>query len=664
MPKQEKDKKAKSEKIKTSKSVGGKGEKAQKKKRNIRFLDPTWEDYCADHGTPRSFPALVWNYIKGMAGAFIHHLPQVLIPMVIVYVVMFLFNVYFWSILNDTMWIGRGTVGASDLAPYLVGGGVYEGTPFKGVSPFDKAGDFMTGTLVAPLTFALGLLIPRLIYRILQRGPFAPVKDFFSVLPLRKHYMKEREAQDTAKKNTLFLRTGILCASVAGFLIRNPFAVFVFMLLFFFSFGQGAESQIGQGIFFIKASNKKLHDGRRKDHPFYSDGMLWLYYLAVGFAIYTAVNVVLWVLFDYNFYARLAVTVVLAVVSLAFAGTGKKQIAATAAGFLALFGFFLWLDRLTALADDDGWSESGRSAKGLMQNGGWPKGSKSSGRPAVSGDTGTLLSQLQGYQKVLENKAANGEASKADEFALNKLKQMQQDLKDGKTVSANEVASVKKLMQDSNSGQLGGDPNAQVKPPGFFETLGEASAQTLEDLARADNAGTKIARMSLAGLTGGSSEVVLIPAQAGYNMADEYANNPNLDPNNWGTRFSQFAREGGSAYVNMVVSDKISGAITGKLGIQDINISTAINETIHGESGALVHFGMSQTVGNTVGEVTSMVYDAGAKSPLAQKAGQGLANYANDVNNIMNHSSTTGTVMNAENSLGNVRRQMRLNGEF
>lgn len=491
------------------------------KQKSARFQDPTWEDYCADHATPRSFLKLVLGYLKNSLDGIIHHLPSTVIPLVIVYVAMFFFNIYFWSILNDTMWVGRGTVGKSDFAPYLVGGGVFEGTAFKGVAPFDKAGSFSTGTLVAPFTFALGLLIPRLIFRILQKGPFAPLQDFFSVIPLRNHYVSESRQTHEKKQNADLFRTGILCASIAGFLIRNPFAVFVFMLVFFFSFGQGAESQIGQSIFMVKASNRRLHDGRKKEIPYYSDGMMWLYYLAVGFAIYTVLNIILWVLFDYNFYVRLGTTVALAVVSLLFAGKGRKKMVETAVGFVAVIGFFLWLDKLTVYADDNGWSESGRSYKGLTKNGGWSKASKSARTPGISGDTGALMSTLQRYQKFLQKKAAGGEPlSDTDVEVLKRLNQKVRDLKDGKNVSANEVEHLRKLMFGSNGGDLSGNANEQVKPPSVWQDFGTAAGETFEEVARGETPAAQVVRGLAGTLTGGASEVVFTPIQAGYGMYD------------------------------------------------------------------------------------------------------------------------------------------------
>lgn len=534
--------------------------KQQKRiKEDARFQDPTWEAYLADHGTPRSFPMLIKSYLRNAFNGVLHHFLPTVIPLVIVYAAMYYFNIYFWAYWNDTMWLGRGTVGTGQFVPYLVGGGIYEGTPFKGVSPFDKAGVLATGTLVAPFTFAVGLLIPRLLFRILQRGPVAPVKDFFSVVPLRNHYVS-----DNGNKDGVFLRAGIFCASIAGFLIRNPFAVFVFTLVFFLSFGQGAESQIGQGIFIIRACDKKLHDGRKKTFPVYSDGMLWLYYLAIGFALYTVINVILWIFFDYNFYVRLGVTVVLMVVSLFFAKNGRKDIVGSTVCFLAIVGVFLWLDRLIAYADDGGVSESPNGK--IRQNSGYPAMSKSAKTPGISGDSATLLSTLQHYQDFFKKKVAHGEKlTDTDAEVLKRVNQKIRDLKDGKTVSAKEVESLRKIMQKSNLGEMAGNVNETVKPPSVWKDLGTAAGETFEEVARGETLAAQGVRGLTGTLTGGASELVFTPIQAGYGMYDYVeAGGSNA--------FEAFGNE-----ATKVVISEATGYVTGKAA-EGINTSLGIND--------------------------------------------------------------------------------------
>ena len=84
---------------------------------DLRFLDPTFEEYRDDENSPKSFFQLVVAYLKNAVNGIIHHLPEILIPMLIVSVALFAFNIWFWSIKNDTMWMGRGTVGKNPLSP-------------------------------------------------------------------------------------------------------------------------------------------------------------------------------------------------------------------------------------------------------------------------------------------------------------------------------------------------------------------------------------------------------------------------------------------------------------------------------------------------------------------------------------------------------------------
>lgn len=424
-----------------------------------RYQEPTFEQYCADPQAPRSFQVLIFSALKARVKGYVKSIPRLLLTMIPFTILTMVFNVYFWSVINDTMWAGRGTWGRISFMPYLIGGAVYEGTKYKGVTPFETAGLTPTGKLVAPLTFALSLLFSRLVMRRKQGGTAAISKDFASVKELRDHYEKElsvaprpsvpkmnrpaapnmpygqaaagiqgnvqgypnmpynqgnpntaydeaiNNAVNNAKvmattngyidlsnlSNNIYMRIGLCCAIILGFIIRNPFAVPLFALLLYFSFGQGGESDIGQMFFRIRSADGKLYNGRKQIPPKYSEGMLIMYYMSIGLFMYTAVNIILWFLFNYNFYMRFIVSGGLIAAIFVLGGGGKKQIAGMISSILFIVGGFSLFYAVTVFADDNGWSESGRTLKGLMHNNGFPKALLSSTIPAIFWDLGILF---------------------------------------------------------------------------------------------------------------------------------------------------------------------------------------------------------------------------------------------------------------------------------
>ena len=400
----------------------------QKMNTDPRYQEPTFQQYCSDPKAPRSFKALIFSALKARIGARIKGMPQALKMMVPMTILSTVFNVFFWSVLNDTMWAGSGTWGRISFIPYLIGGAVYSGSRYKGATPFEVAGLTPTGKVVVPLTLGLSLLYSRWKVRKSQGGQAAINADLASVRKVRDHYehalhvapkpgaFKRRSApqpdgasaQDMAGRakemastngyidlsnlsNNIYMRTGLCCAVIFGFLIRNPFAVPVFAILFYFSFGQGGQSDLGQSLFRVRSADGRLYNGRKQEVPLYSEGMLVMYYMAIGMFMYTAVNIVLWFLFNYNFYFRFLVSAGLIAAIFYFGGGAKQQAKSMISVFLLAAGGALLFNCLTVFADDNGWSESGRTIGGLISNNGFPKSLWSSFLPVLFWDLGLFF---------------------------------------------------------------------------------------------------------------------------------------------------------------------------------------------------------------------------------------------------------------------------------
>ncbi|MBQ7534334.1 MAG: hypothetical protein IJT43_01805 [Stomatobaculum sp.] len=113
--------------------------------------------------------------------------------------------------------------------------------------------------------------------------------------------------------------------------------------------------------------------------------------MAIGLFMYSAVNVVLWFLFNYNYYFRFLVSAGLVAAIFVLGGGGKKQAAGMMSSIILVAVGSLLFNCLTVFADDNGWSESGRNIPGLLHNNGFPKSLWSSFIPVLFWDLGILL---------------------------------------------------------------------------------------------------------------------------------------------------------------------------------------------------------------------------------------------------------------------------------
>ena len=399
---------------------------------DMRYREPSFNQYCQDPAAPRSLQVFLLVALRNRIQSFVKNLPKMLLIMITFTVLTFVFNIFFWAVLNDTMWAGSGRLGSLSFMPYLIGGAVYSGSRYKGVTPFEIAGMTPTGKIVAPLTFALSMLLSLLLLRKKQAGSGAVSRDFASVKSLKEYYEKilgvaskpapvnmnmagnpnmprtqnnPNTAYDpnnqnnaineivdfTNLANNVYMRIGLCCAFIFGFIIRNPFAIPLFGLILYLSFGQGGQSSLGQMIFRIRVADSRLYNGKKQKYPRFCEGMLAMYYMAVGLFLYSAVNVLLWFIFNYNFYIRFIVTGVLVAALIVLGTGGKKQFTGLMSSIFVILGGITMYYLRTVLADDGGITESGGTLVGLLHNGGFTKMAESSLLPGLSFDVGIFL---------------------------------------------------------------------------------------------------------------------------------------------------------------------------------------------------------------------------------------------------------------------------------
>lgn len=220
----------------------------------------------------------------------------------------------------------------------------------------------------------LTLLLRHLILQLRQKkaGFFA---DLFRIPAAVRDCRTQKDGDGKSKWIVLALVWAL------GFLVMNPITIILAAVLLLLMFAQGSGNLLVQTAFlWACAKNRKKVDAGQKPEPDSRKDRLLLFYGSMGLAIYGLVSVLLWFAVDYHWWVRLAVTVLMVLFALlqvflpgVFSGKLRSGTAVifllclTAMCAAAIFGSSLGI----VLADDGGWSESGGTLAGLMQNAGF-----------------------------------------------------------------------------------------------------------------------------------------------------------------------------------------------------------------------------------------------------------------------------------------------------
>ena len=89
----------------------------QNKNNDPRYQEPTFQQYCSDPEAPRSYQALISGYLKARVAAYVKNMPRLLKMMIPVTILSTVFNVFFWSVLDDTMWAVKRHLGKDLVYP-------------------------------------------------------------------------------------------------------------------------------------------------------------------------------------------------------------------------------------------------------------------------------------------------------------------------------------------------------------------------------------------------------------------------------------------------------------------------------------------------------------------------------------------------------------------
>lgn len=286
-------------------------------------------------------------------------------------VLLFFYNMYMTCYFNNTFMLDR-RARLGNLSPYLMAGTLRTPSSLKGLQM--KWGLIDTSFLVWPLMMVLTLLLRHIILQLRQRK-----KGFFGDLMKIPGTVRDCTAQGYGKGKSMWLVLAVMW--ILGFCIMNPITIFLTAVLLLLMFAQGTDNSfVRMAFLWACASGRKKIDGGQKPEPDSRKYRIMLFHGGMGLAVYGLVSMLLWFAADYNWWIRLVVTalmVLFALLQIFMPGAISGRIHSK-----VMIIFILCMISLCAavifgnslgvvLADDGGWSESGGTLAGLLQNAGF-----------------------------------------------------------------------------------------------------------------------------------------------------------------------------------------------------------------------------------------------------------------------------------------------------
>ena len=284
--------------------------------------------------------------------------------------VLVFYNMYATCYLNDTFMLDRRAVWGN-LTPYLMAGTMNTPGTFKGMN-LDR-GYINTAFLVWPLLMFVTLIGRHLIRQIKHRK-LGFLTDLLGI------------PGDVDQCRNLGYGSGrqkwipILAVWAAGFFLMNPVTLFLASVYCLLIFAEKDNSLVRFCMLWRCAGNRKQVEAGIRQEPRIEKYRLVFFHMGQGFLIYALVSLLLWYVAGYHFWIRLIVTILMILFALMqifwpqiLSDPDKMRKARTlflitAAGLAAVwFGSRYGI----VLADDGGWSESGRTLGGFLQNAGF-----------------------------------------------------------------------------------------------------------------------------------------------------------------------------------------------------------------------------------------------------------------------------------------------------
>lgn len=337
------------------------------------YKDPEQEEKYSYHkltdnpGFPKSRMAFFFWFVKNLIVLFFKNWKRSFLKLLAALGISglgILWNLYGACYLNDTFWFDRKQRWG-ELTPYLFGGLLGSDTYGLGSIGSDSA------LLAGSLYYLLVLFVWTAGVHMFKKGPLGILKELGRVPGMTKQYFREQ-----TRTGGYYLCKGLFYASVFGLLITNPLSVAVLGILLLASYTMGDESRLACFLMMWRSAGAyKKVEKHVADAPLYSELKLSIGGMGAGFLLYALLNLFLWKLLAYDLWARILFSILLCAAALLLSGkpvSKKNKHLLTLVLLTAAAGLLVhWNGYLPVLADDGGWSESGRTLKGLLANSGF-----------------------------------------------------------------------------------------------------------------------------------------------------------------------------------------------------------------------------------------------------------------------------------------------------
>lgn len=286
-------------------------------------------------------------------------------------VFLFFYNLCITCYVNDTFMLERRAK-LGNLSPYLMAGTLRTPSYLKGFQV--NWGLIDTSFLVWPLVMITTLLLRHLVLHLWKKKA-----GFFAELRKIPEGVRECTEHGYGKGSSVWK---VLAAVwILGFVTMNPITIVLMSVLAFLIFAQGSGSGLVQTAFLWEcAGSRKKVDAGEQPEPDSRKYRMLVFYAGAGLGLYGFVSLLLWFTVDYNWWIRLAVTVLMVLFALlqifmSKGHSGKAQ----ARTYVLIFAVLLLLGALiftagnagVVFADDGGWTESGNTLAGLLNNAGF-----------------------------------------------------------------------------------------------------------------------------------------------------------------------------------------------------------------------------------------------------------------------------------------------------
>ena len=281
----------------------------------------------------------------------------------------FLWNIFALCYLNDTFYIKIQSIFGKS-TPYLLAGRA----DASGVIGLPRFVDTInTVTITAVLYYLLAIAVRTFIADIVS----GKLKSNFSYFLSFRRDIKRCE-KATSNKIDFYIWQELALAVLLNLFIFNPYAVFLLSVMLLISCMKYENGGIAPLLMMLNASFRyqKVAQGQQKP-PIFGGFQLRLLGLSIGLFLCSALNLCLWFTVDFNFEIRLILSAILIILSFIKIGIIKVNKSITTVVLVCCTAFIIIAvlaryGEISVLADDGGWTESGSSIIGLIQNLGWP----------------------------------------------------------------------------------------------------------------------------------------------------------------------------------------------------------------------------------------------------------------------------------------------------